>query len=381
MPKSACILFLLDWRPVFWSTREEFFRQLSRRLCERGITPVLTVSEAVTDDVRKRLEEAGARLIVCSYQSHRLRYCAHIRRIVRQYSVQAAHVRFFDYYTPLFWLCYIAGIRKVVFTEANGGEWDGRGWKAVLLRFRTAIMCSPLVKAIAISGFVRSRLIAVGIPARKIEVVYNGIDTLSFRPNPGARSAGRAELGANADTIVMLFVSALLPIKRPEIALEVCAELVRRGVDVQLWMVGDGALRVELEVLSTTRRLSQNVRWLGYQQNPQRWYGSADVFLHTTLGEAFGNVLVEAMACGVPVIASRSGAAPELVVDGETGMLVSAGPKEIEELANAVQRVTGDRDRYRAMAASAVKQAGGFTLDRCVERTLAVYDELIPKEK
>ena len=176
---------------------------------------------------------------------------------------------------------------------------------------------------------------------------------------------------------MILFVSALLPIKRPQIALEVCAELVRRGADVQLWMAGDGSLRLELEELSAKLGLSQHARWLGHQRNPQLQYGSADLFLHTTLGDAFGNVLVEAMACGLPVVASRSGAAPELVVDRESGILVSPGPAEIEELANAVQYVMADCGRYQAMAASAVKQAGNFTLERCIKAMLVVYEELM----
>ena len=378
MSKPACILFLLDWRPVFWSTREEFFRQLSQRLSERGIIPVLTVSEAVTDDVRRRLEETGARLVVCSYHSHPLQYWAHIRRTVRQYSVQAAHVRFFDYFTAVLWMSRLAGIRTVIFTEANSGEWKSSGVKARIVRLRTAVMCRPLSKVIAISRFIAERLTALGVRNRITSVVYNGIDLSAFRPDRGAREDTRRQIGADSGTVVLCFASVLLPWKRPEIAVRVCAELHRRGKDVRLLMAGDGPQRQPLERQAQELNVAAQVCWLGYQSDLPRWFAGADVFLHTALGEAFGNVLVEAMACGLPVVATRSGAAPELVVEGESGFLVSAGPKEVEELADAVQRITGDPDRYKAMAVSAVKQAGTFSLERCVTGTLAVYDELIP---
>lgn len=375
--RPPCILFLLDWRPVFWSTREEFFRRLAQRLSSRGIVPLITTSEPVSEEVHRRFEEAGARLVACSYHANPLQYWRHIRQIARQYSVRIAHVRFFDYFTAVFWLCRLGGIRNVIFTEANSGERAAPGWKLALLRLRTAVMCRPLVRSIAISEFIRLRLIDLGVPAARIEVVYNGVDISSYRPDQSVRNEVRASQGAVDGTVVMAFASSLLAWKRPEIALRVCAELVQRKQDVQLWIAGTGPLRQDLEALSRQLGITANVRWLGHQPELQRWFAGADLFLHTSLGEAFGNVLIEALACGVPVVATHSGATPELITQGETGCLVPSGPNEIQELAQTIQQLSSDRARLEAMAAAGIARATRFNVDQAVDGTMAVYDRLL----
>lgn len=323
MAKPACVLFLLDWRPVFWSTREEYYRQLCSALSNRGITPILTVSEEIAGDVRQRLEDVGAQVVACSYHAHPWIYWMHIRGVVGHYQVQLAHVRFFDYFTAVSWLCRWSGIRHVFFTEANSGEWNGRGWRAALIRLRTKLMCGPLTKSIGISNFIRGRLIKAGIPAERTCVIYNGVDLQRFHADAAARESIRPQAGAKKDSAVLIFAASLLPWKRPELALRVCATLAARDMDVRLWMAGDGPLRSDLEALARELGISSRVSWLGHQPELTAWYAGADLFLHTAVGEAFGNVLIEAMACGLPVIATASGAVSELVVDGETGCLIA----------------------------------------------------------
>jgi len=375
--KPDCVLFLLDWRPAFWSTREEYYRQLCQLLSGRGLVPILTISEPPDDATRRRLEDAGARVVACSYHASPLAYWAHIRRIARDYNLRIAHVRFFDYFTAVFWMCRIAGIRNVCFTEANSGEWKTRGWKAALIRLRTRAMCRPLTRAIAISEFIRDRLIAVGIPSNRTAVIHNGVDLESFQPDAARRAETRRETHADAGTVVLMFASVLLPWKRPDVVLRVCADLVARGIDVQLWMAGLGPLRVNLEALGEELGVASRVRWLGYQNEMAKWYASADVFVHTALGEAFGNVLIEAMACGLPVAATSSGALPELIGDGETGYLVAAGVREVQEMADAIQSIISDRERYHQMSQAAIRQARRFPLEDCVAKTWEIYKPIL----
>lgn len=377
MAKPPCVLFLLDWKPASWSTREEFFRQLSDELVRRGLAVLLTVSEDPAQEVRRRFEEAGARVLACSYHARPLRYWAHIRRAARAFDVRIAHVRFFDYFSLVLWMCRLSGIRNVVFTEANSGEWRSGGIKAALVRLRTALLCRPLVRVIAISDFIRRRLAAVGIPPGRIALVYNGADLAAFHAVPAERDAVREQMGASERTAVLIFAAAMLAWKRPGVALETCAELARRGVDFQLWMAGDGPLRKPLEVRARALGLESRVRWLGHQAELRRWLAGADIFLHTAVGEAFGNVLIEAMASGLPVAATRSGAVPELVVDGESGMLVPESPVEVQALAGAIQSLALDPQRRRACSEAALRRAADFSIDACVRRTLEVYRPLL----
>jgi glycosyltransferase involved in cell wall biosynthesis len=372
-------LFLLDWRPAPWATREEYFRQLSACLAARGITPVLLVSELTDEEIRRRFESAGAHIEPCSYQAGRLAYARRIRAIRRGFSIRAAHVRFFDYFAGVHWACRLAGVRTIFFTEANSGEWNGSGWRRAMVRLRTAAMCRPLTHVIAISQFIRRRLENVGIPPDRITVIPNGADLSTFHPNPEARAVIRRQMGADAQTTVLVFASVFLEWKRPQVALRVCAELMGQGVNVQLWMAGGGPLLPELEREAGRLRLGDRVKWLGHQSNMQDWMAASDLFLHTAVGEAFGNVFIEAMACGLPAIGTNSGAAPEIVQDGQNGYLVNPGSGEERALAAAAADLIRDPARYARFSAAAQETAARFTTQICVQRTLDFYARWIPE--
>src|SRR5262249_1275120 len=119
-----------------------------------------------------------------------------------------------------------------------------------------------------------------------------------------------------------------------------------------------------------------NVCWLGHREELQHVFPGVDVFLHTAKGEAFGNVLAEAMACGIPVVATRSGAAAEVIAQGPTGLLVDPGIGEAERAADAIQSLWENPERRAAMGQAGVRRAARFTVEACVENTLAVYSEV-----
>jgi glycosyltransferase involved in cell wall biosynthesis len=370
------VLFLLDWQPSSWSTREEFFCQLSSRLAAQGVTPLLTVSDDIQSEIRERFEEAGAQVTGCSYHQP-LRYWIYVRRLARRYDILLVQVRFFNYFTLLFWMCRISGISRIIFTEANGGEWSSRNdWRTKLIRLRAALMCRPVTKYIAISEFIRKRLAALGLSEKRICVVYNGIDINRYRPDPNRRQALETEFSGKPGTLLMLFASAFVEVKRPDLALHVCGELVKRGVALKLLMAGSGPMRTSLEALADELGIQKHVSWLGHRENLQSVLQGVDMLLHTTKGEAFGNVLIEAMACGIPIVATRSGAAPEIIEEGVTGLLVESGIGEAERTADAVQALWKDPERRAAMGQAGIRQAARFTVEACVENTLAVYSEV-----
>jgi glycosyltransferase involved in cell wall biosynthesis len=370
------VLFLLDWQPTSWSTREEFFRELSSRLKQQGITPLLTVSGEIPEEIRKRFEGAGAQVTACPYHNQTLRYWAYVRGQARRYNVLLVQIRFFDYFTLLLWMCRLSGISRIIYTEANSGEWSGGGdWRTVLVRLRAALACRPVRKFIAISEFIKRRLTAVGLAEDRICVVYNGIDTGRYLPDPAKRELLEREFSGGSGTLFVLFASALLEWKRPDLALRVCGELARRGLAVKLLIAGSGPMRTSLEALSAELGIQEHVVWLGHREL-QGVFQGVDVFLHTARGEAFGNVLVEAMACGIPVVATNSGAAQEVIEEEVTGLLVDPGVAEAERTADAIQSLWADPERRAAMRQAGVRRAARFTVEGCVQNTLAVYSEV-----
>ena len=373
---QPAVLFLLDWQPTAWSTREEFFLLLSERLYHQGIVPLLTVSGDIPSEIRARFEESGIEVNAVSYHQP-LRYWTYIRKQGREYELLLVQIRFFDYFTLLLWMCRLNGIVPIIFTEANSGEWSDRGdWRARLIQWRAAVACRPVTRFIAISEFIKRRLAAVGIPGDRISVVYNGVDTRRYLPDPQKRQILEDEFSGDSKTLFVLFASALLEWKRPEIALTVCAELVKRGVSVRMFMAGTGPMRASLEAKSRELRIQDHVCWLGHRKELQELFQGVDLFLHTAKGEAFGNVLVEAMACGIPIVAMRSGAAPEIIKEGVTGLLVEPGVGEPERAADAIQALWRDPERRASMGQAGIREAARFTVEACVENTLTVYSEI-----
>ncbi|HKY41679.1 MAG TPA: glycosyltransferase family 4 protein [Pyrinomonadaceae bacterium] len=374
---QPAVLFLLDWQASSWSAREEFFRQLSAKLRTLGITPLLTLPEGFPKEFRKRLEDAGAQVTACSYHNRRLRYWAHIRNQTRKYEVLLVQVRFFNYFTLLLWMSRLSGITRIIFTEANSGEWSDRGdWRGTLVRLRAALACLPVTKFIAISEFIKRRLAAVGVPENRISVVYNGIDTNRYTPDPVKREILEREFSGDSGTLFVLYAASLLEWKRPELTLSICAELTRRGVPIKLLMAGAGPMRASLEAMTDKLEIQDHVCWLGHHEELERLFQGADVFLHTAKGEAFGNVLAEAMACGIPVVVTRSGAAAEVIEEGATGLLIDPGPDEAKRAADAIESLWKNPKRRAEMGQAGIRRARLFTVEACVENTLAVYSEV-----
>ena len=374
---QPAVLFLLDWQSSSWSAREEFFLQLSAKLHSQRITPLLTVPEEFPKEARKRLEDAGAHVTPFSYHGQLMRYWAHIQNQTRKYEVLLVQVRFFNYFTLLLWMCRLSGIARIIFTEANSGEWSHRGdWRGTLVRLRAALACRPVTKFIAISEFIKRRLAAVGIPENRISVVYNGIATNRYIPDPTQRELLEREFSGDSGTLFVLVAASLLEWKRPELALSVCAELTRRRVPIKLLMAGSGPMRASLEAMAEELKIQDYVRWLGHREALEHVFQGVDVFLHTAKGEAFGNVLVEAMACGIPIVATRSGAAPEVIDEGTTGLLIDPGPDEAKRAADAIESLWKNPNRRTEMGQAGIRHARLFTVEACVENTLAVYSEV-----
>ena len=375
MPKQPAVIYLLDWLPVWWSTREEFHSRISRRLAEQGVQTILVVARPPEARVVERFERAGAKVVAAPYEGRYLRYWRWLKPLFVEYDVRVAHVRFFDYFSLVPWICKLLGAPLTVFTESNSGEARPLGVLGPLKRLRTQLALRPAQKIIAISEFIRERLLFYGARERRIVVVHNGIDVEPFHRNPDARRRLEDELSIRPDEFVVVFMSALLPWKRPELALAVCAKLRERGVPLRLLMCGDGPLRAALEGLGGRLGLEDAVVWTGHHPNPQRLFQGADAFLHTAAGEAFGNVLAEAMACSVPVVSVRRGAVAEVVEHNVTGLLADPGPDETDALAEALAALQADPELLdRLGAAGAVRARERFSLELSIERTLAVYE-------
>ena len=188
--------------------------------------------------------------------------------------------------------------------------------------------------------------------------------------------AWRAENGIGADEVVISSLSRLAKDKMPDTLVRAFAELARRGVPARLFIAGKGPLESDLKALGRQLGVADRIHWLGQQSNPVRLLRGSDIFTLTSVGEAFGYAFVEAMACSVPCVGTRSGGIPEVVDDEVTGLLAEA--YDSASFADAFQRLAADKDLRQKMGQAGMEAARRlFAVDRTVEEILSVYEDLL----
>lgn len=213
----------------------------------------------------------------------------------------------------------------------------------------------------------------VGIERGKVITIHNGVDLRRF--GDADRDAGRAALGVDRDTAVLGTVGRLDPVKDQGRLLEAYARIPAEAGRHCLVLVGDGPCRRELEARAAQPDLRGRVRLLGERGDVPRLLAAFDVFALPSLAEGISNTVLEAMASGLPLVATRTGGNPELVEDGVTGRLVAVG--DTASLADALAGYVRE-GHLRALHGKAGRQRAveHFSLERMVERYRQLYADL-----
>ena len=377
---SPTIAFLLDYAPKTWCSREDYHVGVCQALASRGVYSVLVFAKELPPDLSSLLQEKGIATEVIDYGRGVTHYYKELGRIVRKYSVTAAHICYFDYFSLIAWLARLHGINPIIYEAVNSGMFTATSWKRVLLQFRNLIMTMPTTRIIAISDFVKKQLVAGGLSSHKIDVRHLGIDHTRFAPAPETRRRFRSQFGVSPDEVVIATISFLNPFKNPQTIIEACGLLKRNGLRYRLFVAGDGVLRQELESLSHKLGIDDRVTWLGHFGDPRQLLQACDVFTLASVGEAFGFVLTEAMACGLPVVATLSGAIEEIVQDGETGLLVP--PRDSAAFATALRRMIEDESLRKSMGTRGqMRIKERFTMEVVVSNTIQFYESVGLPEK
>ena len=225
----------------------------------------------------------------------------------------------------------------------------------------------------AVSEFLRSETIAAfGCTGCQVEVIHNFVDPGIY--DRAAHPPALAPL-VGADRKVLMHISNFRAVKRVRDVVRVFARVAKQVPSV-LVMVGDGPERVDAEHEARALGVEHDVRFLGKIEAVAPLLASADLFLLPSQSESFGLSALEALASGVPVVASRAGGLPEVVRDGETGALCAVG--DVDGMADAALAILRDPARWRAMSAAAAADARArFALDAVVSRYEALYERAI----
>jgi glycosyltransferase involved in cell wall biosynthesis len=260
----------------------------------------------------------------------------------------------------------LAGVRRVVFTEH--GALDVEPWYSSTFK-RAAARLTDII--VAVSTPLASVLIeSHGLPRSKVCVVPNGVDVDRF--HPGADDGSLQQIGIAGGPVVG-HVARLAPVKNQALLIRAFADVRSQVPGAQLVIVGDGpereALRGQIEQLG----LVGAVHLAGEQRDIPSLLRAFDVFALPSKAEGTSMSVLEAMASGVPVVASAVGGTPALLDDGRCGLLVP--PNDVPALATALVRVLTDKEGRQQLAAAARARAVTvYAEDRVVDRYVALYE-------
>lgn len=198
-------------------------------------------------------------------------------------------------------------------------------------------------KVIVVAESLRRELIGAGLPADKIVTIHNAIDAQAFASRADANDHGlRRQLGINDHQPLVSTVGRLSPQKGQRDFLEAARRVLAVFPKTRFLVIGGGPGRAELEVLAASLGIDGAVSFLGYRRDVAAWMAISDVIVMASVREGLPYVLLEALALAKPVVATRVGGVPELIQDGETGLLVP--PKHPERLAEAILYVLSHRE-------------------------------------
>ena len=234
---------------------------------------------------------------------------------------------------------------------------------------------------IAISRQIEQSLIAGGVSVKNVRTVYSGID-LSEKQLTHNGQAIRQMIGLSNEAVLLGTVANLFPRKGYEVMLRALPAIVRAVPTVHYVIVGsdDHDYADRLKRLAQELKIADRVHIVGFQDPVQPFLAALDLYVHPALMEGFGIAVVEAMAMGKAVVATTTGGLPEVVAQGETGLLVPPG--DVESLAAAVVSLLEDRVQREQMGRYGKARAQDrFSLDASVAQMEQLYGEVLGAQK
>jgi glycosyltransferase involved in cell wall biosynthesis len=297
---------------------------------------------------------------------------AYLVRHRREYDILHVHLANYHAFVSLV-AARLLG-KKIIIKIGNTGEWgiramkEGRGqgiWG--MERMFVSLRHSDCI--VAVNPAITGELVAEGFAADKIVEIPNGIETDMFE--------SKADYGLNSQC-VLTFVGRLHPQKGVDVLLRSVHQVyqVQSEMNWRLQVLGDGRLRDQLEALARNLGIAEAVDFCGQVDNVEDYLAGSDIFVLPSRTEGISNALLEAMACGLPCIATRIDGNRHVLTDGYDGLLVT--PDDVDELAQAIIRLSQDTTLRRRIGKQARHTAQvRYSLDVVATKYVELYELLL----
>ena len=346
--------------------------RLATRLPNKAFQ-IQVISLAGVGRVGRRLQDAGISVWACHARSlFDLRAMVRLRRFLIASRPDVVHALLFHANMAARLIGPTAGIpaRRII-TEIQTVELERR-WHLTVDHLTCRLSRVEVGNSSAVVDHLHENAC---IPRARLRLMTGGVEFDRFEK---ASAIARGDIGVPEDAPLLLWTGRLDRVKGFELLLDAFG-LVRDSIPAHLVLVGEGEYRSSIERRVAALGLTEAVHLLGRRDDVPSLLKSADVFVFTSLTEGMPNSVIEAMACGLPVVSTDVAACRELIMDGNTGCLVrSRSPRAF---ADAVIRLWNDRDSATAMAERAKESVRGwFDLKACARRWEHFYRDVIKHE-
>jgi glycosyltransferase involved in cell wall biosynthesis len=239
-------------------------------------------------------------------------------------------------------------------------------------------LCLPRYDHVmTVSPLLSEHCLALGVHAKRLTYLPNGIESQQFVRQRSVAEA-KASLGMPGDQLVLGCVGRLSPEKGVDRAIDTLAAVRQRGVDVALHLIGDGPERDALARQATALNLADHIVFHGWQRDARRLYEAMDALLLPSHTEGLPNVVLEAMAMGVPVAATRVGAVPDVLDEGNCGVILDK--EDVSDWPTAVEAMLRhDVDTQSIIHAARARVEQQFDFQSRVTAELDVYDRVLDR--
>ena len=266
------------------------------------------------------------------------------------------------------------GVPHLVTTLHNLTDWQERAWHPLRFLDRKSLRwCDGIAAASEAIRAAMERWDA-GLAART-RVVYNGVEVDSFARDAGSRATARESLGVEAAACVIGTVARLERRKGIDLLIGAFAAAHAAAPALRLLVVGDGPEREALAACARERGVERAVRFVGEQRDVRPWLAAMDVFAAPSRTEGLGIALIEAMAAGLPVLASRVGGIPEVIGSCLCGELLP--PEAGSAWRDAMLKLAADPGARAALGATASLRARAFSVEASRDALCALYREVL----
>ncbi|MFQ5688784.1 MAG: glycosyltransferase family 4 protein [Gemmatimonadota bacterium] len=352
-----------------WNFIEGLYARLADRLAEQGVRTL--VAYPSLESPPGTLRGSAARAIELEVDLEDRKSVHSLADFVRREGVRVLYLADRPAWSLAFPTLRRAGVRHIIVHDHTSGDRaPAKGFRRTLKRWSRRIPGTVADQVIAVSRYVARRKETVDlIPRERLRVIWNSVE---IRPlDTGARARLHALFGIDESRRIVACACRAAPQKGLDHLLRAFDRLLGSMGDEDpaplLLYFGDGPLLADLEALRASLPAAESILFAGYRNDAARLVEGADLcVVPSTWEEAFGLAALEPMERGVPVVASNVGGLPEVVVDGETGLLVPPGDEA--ELARAMRELLTGEERRRRLARAARRRAEElFSLDRQLE--------------